>query len=86
MYLGVNFNSNIKTNRMYKLSNEQKRWLASSAVTFVSGFLFSLGMQIQNLNLQTISWSVVGVAILTGVRAGVKAIYEKKIYKKPTLN
>ena len=58
------------------MSKNQKRYLVSSIITFVSAFLIALVANIDQLTLASLSWSVVGGLLLVCVRAGIKALAE----------
>ena len=59
-----------------KLSDVQKKWIASSIQTFISSFFTIIGLTLQSGSIQWTSAFWIGL-ILTSVRAAFKAIFEK---------
>lgn len=58
------------------MSENTKRWLISSGVTFLAGFALVLVAELDNLTLSSLgNGAAVGV-VFTGVRAGFKAVLE----------
>ena len=58
------------------MSENTKRWLISTGVTFAAGFAVAVLPQIDTLSLESLrDGALVGV-LFAGVRAGVKAILE----------
>ena len=55
-----------------------KRYLISSATTFVTAFLISVGAQLTMANLSpaNLGWGIVISIAVAGLRAGVKAVVE----------
>lgn len=58
---------------------ETRKQLTSLALTFVSTFLAALVVGFENVNPETLELSVVGALIVTGARAGLKALFLKYI-------
>ena len=55
-----------------------KRYLISSAVTFVTAFLISVGAQVAMAHItpETLGWGIAASIAAAGFRAGVKAVIE----------
>ncbi len=55
-----------------------KRYLISSATTFVTAFLISVGAQLTmaNISPSNLGWGIVISIAVAGLRAGVKAVME----------
>lgn len=60
------------------MSDEFKRYLISSGVTFATGFLGAVLVQLEMglLTAANLSWGAVAAIGLVGLRAGVKALTE----------
>lgn len=59
-----------------KISKTTKRHLVSASITFISAFLLSLSLSIQTLSMESITLSLIGSILITGVRAGIKGLVE----------
>ncbi len=58
------------------MSEETKRWLVSSAVTFFAGFAVVILPALDTITLESLRGGVVVGLLMAGVRAGVKAVIE----------
>ncbi|MBI4128624.1 MAG: hypothetical protein HY460_01115 [Parcubacteria group bacterium] len=58
------------------ISEDTKRWLVSSIVTFLATFLVALGTNIGNLGTEAVTSSALAGIVLLAVRAGIKAVTE----------
>jgi len=58
-----------------------KRYLISSAITFLSAFLMSLSFQISELSVEAITGSAIVGAALVAVRYAIKVLAETIIKK-----
>lgn len=59
-----------------------KRYLISSLITFLSAFLMSMGLQIQDMSPEAITGSAIIGVLLTASRLGIKAVAELIVSKK----
>jgi len=64
------------------MDKELKRYIISSGVTFLSGFLFSLAAQIGSIDIETMGWSALGAIGLVALRAGLKMLLESVTLNK----
>ena len=58
------------------LNPTTRRYILSSAVTFVSTFLLFVGFNLENMGTEVLTWSAISGVIMAGVRAGIKALAE----------
>lgn len=60
------------------MSEELKRYLISSGITFVTAFLGAILLQLEMgvLTAANLSWSALGAVGFAGLRAGIKALTE----------
>ena len=58
------------------MSDNTKRWLISSGVTFLTGFLIALVPQLDSITLETIKTGAYVGILFAALRAGVKAVAE----------
>lgn len=61
---------------MISLSQNTKRYIISSLVTFFSAALLVTAMQIQSLDWTTLSSAAITGIVITALRAGVKSLAE----------
>jgi len=67
-----------------KLSEEQKRWMHSSIITFLAIFFASLVTFFESIDSldSSILWSAIAAAVAAAARAVVKGLYELAFPKK----
>lgn len=58
------------------VSDTTKRYLVSTAITFVAGFLVVVTPEVQNLSAGAVSDGAILGILLAGARAGLKAVAE----------
>jgi len=63
------------------MNTEVKRYIISSAITFLSAFLLVVGSDLGNLDAETLSYGALLGILIAGVRVGVKAIAESFLAK-----
>jgi len=66
---------------MKKIKSTTKRYILSSAVTFVGAFSATLLMQIDSIELSSFSDGAIVAVLFTAIRAGVKALLELTVSK-----
>jgi hypothetical protein len=60
-----------------------KRWIRSSAESFLAGFLVAVSLQLDTIsNVETFTTSVVAGLFYAGVRGGIKGLAEMLVKKK----
>lgn len=59
-----------------QITENTKRWLISSAVTFVSGFSIAMLSVIDDITLETVRNGAVVAVVFTAIRAGLKGLLE----------
>jgi hypothetical protein len=58
------------------MTDNQKKWLISSGVTFLTGFLISIIPMLDELSVQDLGWATLGGLLLAGFRGGIKQFAE----------
>lgn len=58
------------------MNAKTKKWLISSGVTFLTGFLVVITPMLDNINEQTLSWATVSGIVFAGLRGGIKYFTE----------
>jgi len=58
------------------MNQNLKRYLISSGVTFLAGFLMVFATELQSLSIESLTKSAVIGILLLALRAGLKALFE----------
>ena len=58
------------------MNTNTKRWLISTGITFLTGFILAILPQIDTITLETIQNGAVLGVVFAALRAGVKAVFE----------
>jgi len=63
------------------MSKTTTRYIVSTIITFTAGFLVVITPEISTLSMESIQGGALIALILTGVRAGIKAVAEAFLMK-----
>lgn len=64
------------------MNNKTKKWLISSAVTFVTGFIIVIAPMLNDLDLNSLGWATFSGILFAGIRGGVKYLAEFLVSEK----